>query len=93
MAAEIGVAQQAVHLLEHGKSTPNLRRLEKIASYLGADVADLLGTKSGEPEVLTNKRKNLSALDLELLKAFSEISDLLGKRLVIQVAKRMRSTP
>jgi transcriptional regulator with XRE-family HTH domain len=44
LAAEVGIAQDAVSMIENGRANPTLIMIEQIARALGAQLADLLET-------------------------------------------------
>jgi transcriptional regulator with XRE-family HTH domain len=90
LANAADIAPSSLYQIEHGLVTPSIERLSRLATALKISMAEMFpGTTTSS--VPANKRKALTALEQELLTAFLEIGDLAGKRLVIQLARRMRS--
>lgn len=90
LADAADIAQSSLYQMEHGLVVPSIVRLQKIAKALQVSAGSLL-TETPPTPTPANKRKMPTALESELLNAFAGIPDLAGKRLVIQVARRLRA--
>jgi len=90
LADAADIAQSSLYQMEHGLVVPSITRLIQIANALQVSASSLL-TEPPATTTPTNKRKMPTALESELLSAFAGIPDLAGKRLVIQLARRLRA--
>ena len=93
LADAVGVAPQAIYMAEHGKSTPSLERCAALARCLDLPLSALVADPSPDPNssIAGSRRKWTTNLDSELLDAFRQVNDLSDKKLIIQIAKRLRS--
>ena len=48
MSSEIGISEEELSLLERGQTDPKLSTMQKIASYMGITVSELLSTEDRE---------------------------------------------
>lgn len=48
MSSEIGISEEELSLLERGQTDPKLSTMQKIASYMGITVSELLNTEDKE---------------------------------------------
>ena len=49
MSSEMGICAGELGLLERGKTNPKLSTMQRIASYMGVTVSDLLRVEDGGP--------------------------------------------
>ena len=48
MSSETGISEEELSLLERGQTDPKLSTMQKIASYMGITVSELLSTEDRE---------------------------------------------
>jgi len=89
LANAADIAQSSLYQIEHARVLPSIERLCRIAEALNVPVTEFFSTAA--PTIPDKKRKAITALEAELLTAFAEIEDLAGKRLVIQLVRRLRT--
>lgn len=90
LAERVDIAQQAVYKIEHGISTPGLRRLEAIAKALDLSLADLTNESKSAP-TRTITVQSLVGIESEMLSAFRKLPSIRSKRALLQVARLMCS--